>query len=210
MAEEKTNNQKSETLKWVVGSLIALLAAGSRVAAMIQIFLPKSDSTPQSPYKSNFDAGAENSDNPQPKPTRTRSSNNKNKSPENKDFNSGEANTFENNNPVRKIECQVSGKVSDNNKVALSGREIIFVGTKDNEIYLTVTGDNGEFRADCSHISQEDFPGKLKVKGNSLNWGYKPSILLGGQENINIYIPIDVLNKAKEIDWENKVWEKRN
>lgn len=200
---EENNNKKSENYKWIVGSLIALLAAGSGIAAMLQIFLPKSDSK-ESPSYSNTSPNLSTVEPKTPSQKSNRISNNINSQQIKNESGNEQPESNENrkidNASATKIECKVSGTISDSNKTPLRDKEIIFVGAKGNETSLTTSGNNGQFSANCSHISQEEFPGKLFVRKNSLNWKYAPPIPIGGQENLNIYIPEKVLLEAAKND----------
>lgn len=188
MADEKGEKQNNDTFKWIVGSLIALLAAGSGIVALLTYFRPpQNNNYSQVQTDPRPNGVSEKPDNSSHQINSSKSSKN-NESPVN--------NKPESKNDVTKIECNVAGTVYDGDKNPMPNVEILLIDENKKETSLTRTGDGGKFEANCSEISQEHFPQKLEVKGDVWHWDYTAMIPRGGQKSINVYVPRYILDEA--------------
>jgi hypothetical protein len=153
--------EETSTVRWAVGVLIALLAAGGGIAAIYNMFQPKTD-------------GSNNSSSTSSPPVIV---------------------VLPNANPTTpvtvKTDCKVEGMIYNNeNNAAMPKVKVYLVNKKNTEHYLVTNGADGKFAGDCSELSQEDFPQKLKIRTDSgFEWTDPDTVISHrGKSNINLWI----------------------
>lgn len=186
MTEERNDNPKKDTFRWLVTSLIALLAAGGGIAAIVNMIHTTSNSNSaanQASIGSRESAVSQQSPN-SPRPQSSIKSDGRNES------------LISNNNGnsivASKIECKVDGAVYDfdKNNSPMANVRVYLIDDKHPEVFLGRTDPNGIFTADCSQIPPDNFPKKMKIltaSGLSLIEQELP-IFQEGRKGLSLYV----------------------
>ncbi len=157
--------------KWLIGTLIALLAAGGGIVALLNYIhpsTPSGGSSPPSdtrPAPSNADAGSK-----VPPTERTCTI-------------AGGVYNGDNDPPTAMPNVRINYLPNQ--------------GTAN--VYLTTTGPNGTFKGNCAHIKSEEFP--LTLELSSDHWQGVTSktperVEESGKDNINIYVSLKDINNG--------------
>lgn len=161
MAEEKDTEKKNDTFRWMVGSLIALLAAGGGIAAIYNTIHPTTNSNDNTPVVT-----------PSPSPSGKQVTN-VSPTPE-----------------ITKCKIRGTIFALDKNNSPMADVKVYLIDDKHPDIYLGRTAPNGIFEEDCSQIPSDNFPKKVKAVTSSSVSLIENELPISqqGNENLNIYI----------------------
>jgi hypothetical protein len=160
----------SSGAKWLVGALIAFLAAGGGIVALLNYIHPSppsSGSSPPADSRPTTDGGATAKVTPTPR--------------------------------VCTIEGGVYND-DINPAQPIANVRINYIPHQENgATYLTTTGPSGQFKGDCAHISSKQFPLTLELSSphwQGVTSKTPEQVEENGKDNINIYVSLKEINNG--------------
>ncbi len=174
---------ESKTFK-IVGSLIALLAAGSGIVALLTYIIPPKNSDNQTSESAN--TRQVSSDKPNENSSSRLPANNLSES-DNKS------------SVTEQVKCKVAGTIYDEDKNRSPMPNVkVYLTDNQKDTFLVRTNLSGNFKGDCSQIPQNSFPQRLKIITSSNLTLIDPDYSIpsrGREEDLFLYVSENEIKK---------------